>query len=50
MRKPYYKVWLSMAMKEGFEWWLGFARTFNGKAEMLGRFAPVISTYSDALN
>ena len=44
MVKPHYKVRLSGGFHEDREWWVTFARRFNGKAKILGRHTPYIST------
>lgn len=46
--KPHYKVRLSGGFHEDRKWWLDFARRFNGKAKIIGRHTPYVSTYSDA--
>ena len=46
--KPHFKVRLSSGFHEDRRWWLDFARKFNGKAKIIGRHTPYVTTYSDA--
>ena len=48
VRERHYKVRLNEGLREDIAWWLGFARKFNGSASILGKFAAIYSTYSDA--
>lgn len=50
VREPHYKIRLNKGFREDLAWWREFAREFNGKARILGRFATCVSTYSDASN
>lgn len=48
VKKSYYKVRLNAGFREDVNWWLQFAKVFNGTSQMLGKFAPTHSVYTDA--
>lgn len=46
--RSYHKVRLNQAFKADLRWWLRFAETFNGYANIAPRHTPALCTYSDA--
>ena len=41
---------LTASFQEDLRWWLSFERRFNGTTSMLGKFAALQLSYSDASN
>ena len=50
LREPHFYARLGKGFREDIDWWRRFAKSFNGKATMMGKFSPVLSVYSDASN
>lgn len=48
VKRSYYKIHLNQEFKADLEWWLRFASTFNGSANICPRHSESLCTYSDA--
>lgn len=48
VQKSYYTVKLNKSIREDILWWAAFAEHFNGRSQILGKFAEIHSVYTDA--
>ena len=50
LSKHYYKIHLNSDFRKDLDWWANYAKYFNGKEKITGKFSPIYSVYTDASN